>query len=81
MALYLDGRMVHASEGLVTDDDFLLLFNAYEESLEFVIPTSLDGAGPWRLALDTARPELESEHVDDSIAVAAFGLALLIRAT
>jgi isoamylase len=81
VALYLDGRMVHASEGLVTDDDFLLLFNAYEESLEFVIPTSLDGAGPWRLTLDTARPELESEHVDDFIAVAAFGLALLIRAT
>ncbi|GHF38826.1 glycogen debranching protein GlgX [Streptomyces morookaense] len=39
----------------VTDDSFLLMFNAHEEPLDFVVP--VDHGRQWQVVVDTARPE------------------------
>lgn len=39
----------------VTDDSFLLMFNAHEEPLDFVVPA--DHGRQWQVVVDTARPE------------------------
>jgi isoamylase len=53
VALYLRGDIIHTATGIVSDDDFLLLFNAYAEPLEFVRPVEIDG-DDWDVVLDTA---------------------------
>jgi isoamylase len=42
----------------LVDDDFLLLFNAHHEDVEFALPAS-PGA-PWRICIDTARPQVDA---------------------
>jgi glycogen operon protein len=42
----------------VTDDSFLLLFNAHYEPIEFKLPTRRFGAR-WRFVLSTAEPHVE----------------------
>ena len=79
VALYLDGARVHASDGLITDDDFLLLFNAHTEPLEFAIPRILGRGRPWQVAVDTARPHVDGERAGGLVAVSGFGLVVLIR--
>jgi len=54
---YLNGDAIHATDergrGL-RDEDFLILFNASEHTLEWQIPVSFGAA--WELVLDTAAP-------------------------
>jgi glycogen operon protein len=52
----------HTSEGLPADDDVLLiLMNAYQDSVPFILPKVPGGMG-WRRLIDTGEPE----HVADS---------------
>lgn len=44
---------------VVRDDDFLLLFSAHHEDLEFILPTAGE---PWYLLLDTATGALPPEE-------------------
>ncbi|GAB4479785.1 MAG: glycogen debranching protein GlgX [Burkholderiaceae bacterium] len=75
LAVYLSGAglaEVDARGRPVTDDDFVLLFNAHAEPVEFRIPERL-GAGRWLVVLDTA-------HADGLLedgAVAAGGTYML----
>ncbi|MFE7119935.1 glycogen debranching protein GlgX [Streptomyces sp. NPDC057654] len=39
----------------ITDDSFLLMFNAHDESIEFTVP--VDHGRQWQLIVDTARPD------------------------
>ena len=54
VALYLDGDIVHGSEGTVVDDDFLLFFNGSSGTVNFTIPTHVGNARRWTVAVDTA---------------------------
>jgi isoamylase len=78
VALYLRGDFIHTASGIVSDDDFLLLFNAYGEPLEFVRPTDIDGPG-WECALDTTGWPAAGE-IGESVTVGEYGLVVLRRA-
>ncbi len=79
VAIYLDGRAIHAEAGSVTDDDLLVMFNGYPEPIEFSIPDEV-GTDGWLLAFDTAEPEEGNRPVKALTAdVAAFGLVALVR--
>ena len=45
----------------VSDDNFLTLFNAHHERIEFLLP-ELHGTGAWQLLLDTANATQPFEH-------------------
>jgi isoamylase len=47
----------------VTDDSFLLLFNAHYETVDFTMPEPEYGAA-WELVVDTASPL--ADHVEDA---------------
>jgi glycogen debranching enzyme GlgX/malto-oligosyltrehalose synthase len=65
-----------------SDDDLLLLMNAGESDVDFVIPAFVErgGAVPWELALDTADDRARG-HVEPGSAttLAAHSLQLLLR--
>jgi isoamylase len=44
-----------------TDDNFMLLLNTHSEPVEFKLPPDI-GVTEWKLAVDTARPELSLEE-------------------
>jgi isoamylase len=59
LGVYLSGASLTETDARgrpLRDDDFLLLFSAHQEALEFTLPPTTDGAG-WMLLLDTARPD------------------------
>ena len=66
---------------MVRDDDFLVLFNASPESLEWRIPAAL--GEHWELVLDTAAPIDELDPVElrggDSFVRPERSLAVLLR--
>ena len=57
LAVFLNGQAIPDPDprgARVTDDDFILLFNAYHEPIEFLIP---ERVGPrWKAVADTADP-------------------------
>ncbi|HET9748112.1 MAG TPA: glycogen debranching protein GlgX [Casimicrobiaceae bacterium] len=58
LGVYLDGRRLGESDARgrdVTDDDFIVLFNAHDGPIPFTLP-AFDGAG-WLVLLDTARDD------------------------
>ena len=58
LTIYLDGiddPDVDAEGRPLVDDDFLLLVNSWEESVEFVLPTAGRGRS-WLTMIDTGRP-------------------------
>jgi glycogen operon protein len=62
-AVFLNGeglRDVDPDGNPVTDDSFLLLFNAHHEPIGFTMPAESFGAG-WRVAVDTTRELGESD--------------------
>jgi glycogen operon protein len=66
LGVFLNGRAIHSPDEHgrpVTDDSFLLLFNAHHESIDWLIPRGYGQA--WRLVLDssTQRPEPEPRPV------------------
>jgi glycogen operon protein len=59
LAVFLDGGRVPARDAAgkpITDDSFLLMFNAHWEPVEFALPGPPLARG-WRLVLDTAAPD------------------------
>jgi isoamylase len=52
IALYLAGESVHMGSSAVTDDDFLMLFNAHEAPVDFSFPKGI--TTPWSIALDSS---------------------------
>ena len=66
----------------ITDDSFLMLFNAHYEDLEFTVPDGAFAAG-WTTVLDTAADggEDEEEQVrrpGDAVVVCARSMRVLI---
>ncbi|MEE4595700.1 glycogen debranching protein GlgX [Streptomyces sp. DSM 41524] len=58
LAVFLNGSAISepgARGERITDDSFLLLFNAHHEPLDFVVP--IDHGKQWQLIVDTAVPE------------------------
>jgi isoamylase len=85
LGMYLSGNAIsdvgrHGRP--VEDDDFLILFNAHHEPLEFRIP-AIGGGGPWHALLDTSLELLETPTArfdpDKPYPLAARSLALLTR--
>jgi isoamylase len=77
VALYLAGGVVHSAAGTVTDDDFLLAFNASSEVATFPLPPSIGTEG-WAVELDSI-DENRNEAVTDEFAVGGFGVTVLKR--
>jgi glycogen operon protein len=68
----------------VTDDSFLLLFNAAERDVDFTIPAA-SYAGQWAHELDTAEPlrtpqELDRVKPGDVLTLASRSMRVLRRA-
>ncbi|MEV0774174.1 glycogen debranching protein GlgX [Streptomyces sp. NPDC050433] len=58
MTVFLNGQAISEPGPRgerITDDSFLLMFNASGEKLEFTVPENL--GSQWRIVVDTARPE------------------------
>jgi glycogen operon protein len=58
LAVYLNGDAISEPDprgGKITDDSFLLLFNAHSNPLTFTLPDSSYAAG-WEVIVDTAQP-------------------------
>jgi glycogen operon protein len=83
LAIYLDGSddPDHADDGtLLADDDFLVLFNAWWEPLECVIPATRDGQA-WRAEIDSHDPaavaSVPSRQAGDRVVVRPRSVAVL----
>ncbi|HEX3426797.1 MAG TPA: glycogen debranching protein GlgX [Acidimicrobiales bacterium] len=50
------------------DDSFYLLLNAWDQSLDFVLPEELSGV-PWQAVIDTAGPPLGSYKAGDKVSL------------
>jgi glycogen operon protein len=62
----------------VTDDSFLLLFNAHHEPLEWVLPT--EWGGPWSVVLDTTGTHADLVPVGGTMEVPARSVVVLTDA-
>ncbi|HEU4577277.1 MAG TPA: hypothetical protein VFS67_03410 [Polyangiaceae bacterium] len=82
LGMVLNGEVMHEwseSGELVFDDPLLLLINAHWEGLSFALPP-LRRQTPWRVLIDTARPQQpEQEHAGEQYALAARSLVLLCQ--
>jgi isoamylase len=82
IAVFLNGEAIpepNARGELVTDDSFLLCFNAFDKVLDFVIPAD-SYAEQWTAALDTAHPTGDTSLVvvaGDKITLQARSLVVL----
>ena len=87
LGVFLNGQAI-ASRGprgeRVTDDSFLVLFNAAQEPVTWRLPA--DRGGPWRVAVDTAKPVPEegdgerSYAARDELETAELSVVVLVRA-
>jgi glycogen operon protein len=62
--VFLNGEAIDAPDPVgrpVTDEHFLLLFNAHHEPVEFTVPEGID-TSKWSLVLDTATGEHEEPY-------------------
>jgi glycogen operon protein len=87
IGVFLNGEDLHwldAQGRPVTDDSFLLLFNAHSDEIPFTLPVGHWGEA-WRVALDTNDPPgVDREQTDyykagDEIEVAGRSIVILIR--
>jgi glycogen operon protein len=83
LAIYLDGSddPDRAQDGTaMVDDDFLVLFNAWWEPLDFVIPATRAGL-EWRAEIDSHDPAAPAaapqRHAGDRVTVAPRSVAVL----
>jgi isoamylase len=71
IAVYLNGQGISGRDARgerVTDDSFLLCFNAHHGEIDFTLPSS-EYAGKWEVVLDTANPGGPEERSVESHAV------------
>ena len=83
LGAFLNGKAIQTPDDRgrsITDDSFLLLFNAHVESVDWMIPAEYGTA--WRLVLDTARlqPEADPLEVSGGIPTSA-GSVVVLQAT
>jgi isoamylase len=81
IAVYLNGQGISGRDARgerVTDDSFLLCFNAHHGEIDFTLP-SAEYAGKWEVVLDTANPgEPETRSVEGHAAVYVHPRSLLV---
>jgi isoamylase len=80
LGVFLNGKAIqgHDERGRpITDDSFILLFNAHTAGVRWTIPAEYGSA--WRLVLDTRRrePEDPPQAVDRRITISARSIAVL----
>jgi len=80
LGVFLNGKAIqgHDEHGRsITDDSFILLFNAHTGGVRWAIPAEYGTA--WRLILDTRRrePETQPKDVDGRITTSARSIAVL----
>jgi len=80
LGAFLNGKAIQTPDDRgrsITDDSFLLLFNAHTEAVEWTIPAVY--AKAWRLVLDTERlqPESNPAQVDGQITTSAGSMVVL----
>ncbi|GLY29940.1 glycogen debranching protein GlgX [Kineosporia sp. NBRC 101731] len=78
VAMFLNGRGITGTDARgqrVTDDSFLLIFNAHHEDLQFTLPPSEYGES-WRVVLDSQLAATPEEQVNEAKA----GGTLLVEA-
>ncbi len=81
LALYLNGDAIQARGPRgeeITDDQFLLLFNASPEAIEFAVPAVVE-LPVWNLVVDTADPSREKLAGEDGIQVDPWAVLVLTR--
>jgi len=83
LTVYLNGQAISTlgpRGERVVDDDFVLLFNAHAEPMDFRLPEHLQSAG-WHCVLDTAAPEVFAASVKpaDALPVEGFSVVVLQR--
>ena len=83
LAVFLNGEALttpgpHGER--ITDDSFLILFNAQSGGIEFVLPPGLDGRG-WGVEIDTSAAPREGEELstEESLTVAPWAVVVLRR--
>ncbi|MEU6534482.1 glycogen debranching protein GlgX [Streptomyces sp. NPDC047000] len=79
MTVFLNGNAISEPDARgqrITDDSFLLLFNASPETLEFVVP--VNHGRQWEVVVDTGRPEGVAPGTGEKVA-AGERLTLLDR--
>lgn len=79
LALYLNGDAIQARGPRgeeISDDQFLLLFNASPEAIEFAVPDFLD-LHRWHLVVDTADPTRDKLAGEDGIQVDPWAVLVL----
>ncbi|WP_428329376.1 glycogen debranching protein GlgX [Mucilaginibacter sp.] len=84
LAIFLNGKGLHYVDQKgenVIDDNFYLIFNAYHEPLDYVIPEKIRGR-EWKKVLDTGegQPEEKANVVNDVITVSGRSIILLQQA-
>jgi glycogen operon protein len=80
LGVFLNGRAIQSYDDRgrsITDDSFLLLFNAHSEPVDWIIPKDYGMA--WSLVLDTAglQPEAEPPPVAEQVTTQARSMMLL----
>ncbi len=80
LGVFLNGMAIQTPDEhgrAITDDSFLLLFNAHTEGVDWTIPVEYGTA--WRLILDTAKlqPETDPYEVDGRFTTSARSVVLL----
>ncbi|MGH8874789.1 MAG: glycogen debranching enzyme, partial [Acidimicrobiia bacterium] len=81
LAVFLNGAILSTDRrgGQIVDDDFLLMFNAHSQPLDFTIPAGL-GEGRWEVVVDTGDPAAAPAPVEGgTVPVADLGLVVLRR--
>jgi isoamylase len=81
IGMFLNGNGIRSMDtrgARVVDDSFLLLFNAHDEALDWVLPPE-EFAPAWRLVIDTAGvpKHVDSIHGGTSVRVADKGMVVL----
>ena len=83
LGAFLNGKAIQTPDDRgrsITDDSFLLLFNAHIESVDWTIPAEYGKA--WRLLLDTARLQPATDPLEmDGLITTSAGSVLVLQAS
>jgi glycogen operon protein len=85
LGIFINGqglRCVDEFGAKMTDDSFYLIFNAYHDAIEFVLPSEKYG-GPWEVILDTCdssfKKQVTTYESGASVNVSGFSVMVLMH--